>query len=98
MVLSKKVELLSRLRFSEGCKALFNKNALCDLGIFSKIHRWLQNHDYKQNLETQINTRMPIKVQFTVALHEWLNDQLQSALSKCIERATAKQSSAAICQ
>ncbi len=39
----KKAGLLSQLRFSEGCKALFNKNIRCNLEIFSKIHHWLQN-------------------------------------------------------
>ena len=66
IVIIKEAELLSQLRFSEGCKALFNQKTLCNLEIFSMIHHWLQNQGYEQNLETQINTRAPIKVAHTV--------------------------------
>ena len=62
----KNAELLSQLRFFEGCKSLFNKNTLWNLEIFSKIHHWLQNQGKKQNPETQTNTRVPIKVAHTV--------------------------------
>ncbi len=66
IVTIKEAELLSQLRFSEGCKALFNQNTLCNLEIFSMIHHWLQNQGYKKNPETQIITREPIKVAHAV--------------------------------